>query len=125
MDELESLFACWIATISLSSPPPMNIAAFNIGLFETPDGYKAYLTGSKDYDPNDDDWACQEDYSPEQRYFELPPDFIFGKDWQEIEEGMVEMVKKFLVSAEGSENIFSTSQVVTVGFDDGVLIRVK
>ncbi len=126
MDELEQMFTDWIESISLSSPPPSNIKAFNIGLFETPNGYKAYLIGSKEYDPADDDWACQEDYSPTERYLELPASFVQGKDWQEVENGMVTMIKRYLGLAKDFENnIFTSSVVVTVGFDDGTLVRVN
>jgi hypothetical protein len=125
MNELESSFARWIEDMLLTSPPPSAITAFNIGLFESPNGYTAYVIGSEEYDPKNDDWACQEGYSPKQRYLELPPEFIVGKVWQEIEGEMVGLVKNFLCMSKDSDNILSTATVVTVGFDDGVLIRVK
>jgi hypothetical protein len=125
MDELEQVFTDWIKRISQSGPPPSDISAFNIGLFESPNGYTAYLIGSTEYDPADDDWACQGDYSPKEKYLELPSGFVHGKDWQEIEERMVKTVNRFLLLTNDSENILTKAPVITIGFDDGTLIRVK
>ena len=41
--------------IALSEPPSEEIVAFNIGLFESDNGYMAYLTGSKEFGSEDDD----------------------------------------------------------------------
>ena len=125
MDKLQQAFADWIEGVNGSRLPPSDIRAINVGLFETSSGYTAYLIGSKEYDASSDDWACHEDYSPEEKYLELPGSFVRGKEWQDIEEEMVETVKDFLQLTKDSENILTKTAIVTVGFDDGVLIRVK
>ena len=48
----------WLSNVSGSERPRTQIVAFNVGLFESPDGFVAYLIGSSAYDPVDDDWAC-------------------------------------------------------------------
>ena len=125
MDELDQMFTEWIKRIGRSSPPPPDISALNIGLFETPTGYAAYLIGLKKYDPTDDDWACQEDYSPNEKFLELPAEFVNGKGWQQVENDMLTVIARFLAINASSENVLTNAAVVTVGFDDGTLTRVK
>ncbi|MCJ8314226.1 MAG: hypothetical protein HRU38_18915 [Saccharospirillaceae bacterium] len=35
-----------------------DVVAINIGLIESTNGFQAYMIGSKVYDINDDEWAC-------------------------------------------------------------------
>lgn len=108
----------WIKKIS---DRPRKIKAINIGLFEGEKGYQAYLTGSYDYDPEDDDWACNEDYVPEQKYLELPDSH--GLEWEVIQNTVSEYISEII--EESSDTILNHVSVVTVGFDDGDLIRIK
>ena len=71
----------WLASSLVSFPPPDNIIAFNIGLFEVEDGFCAYLVGSPDFDDADDDWATSPSYKPE-FYFSLPRATYEFEDWQ-------------------------------------------
>lgn len=123
--ETPHAFAYWLDRIGRENPPSGEINAFNIGIFESPGGYTVYLIGSKEYDSQNDDWACQEDFTPRERYLELPLSFVSEKNWQQIEKGVIELVLKFLKSNEGSGHFLANADVVTVGFDDGVLVRVK
>ena len=117
--------ADWFDRIGRTSPPPGDIIAFNIGIFETSNGYTIYLAGSREYDPGNDDWACQEDYSPTERYFELSPSYVCGKDWQQLEKDVIALVKGFLGSKPSPETFLANAMVVTAGFDDGELTRIK
>ena len=125
MDELKLKFAAWIERVSLSSPPPSEISVFNVGLFETTSGYTAYLGGFKEYDSDDDDWACEADYFPKEKFLELPQSFVIGKDWESVEAGVVTMIKELLLSTQNAGNILTRATILTVGFDDGTLIRIK
>ena len=117
--------ADWFDRIGRTSPPPVGIVALNIGIFETPNGYTIYLTGSTEYDPNNDDWACREDYSPKERYFELPREFTDGKDWQEVEKDLQELIRNILSSDQFANNALAKTEIFAVGFDDGDLTRLK
>jgi hypothetical protein len=117
-------FAAWLRRVARSSPPPEGIAAYNFGLFESEGGYVAYLTGSREYDPEDDDWACREDYTPAERYVDLRGAFDEGATWREVQHGVVGMIKRFVESPEFSDSFLSGASAVTVGFDDGDLERV-
>ena len=117
-------FVAWLRRVAESSPPPAGIAAYNFGLFESRDGYVAYLTGSREYDPEDDDWACRQDFVPAEKYFDLSGAFDGGATWHEVLHNVVGMVKRFLGSPEFPGSFLSGASAVTVGFDDGDLERV-
>jgi hypothetical protein len=61
----------WIDGITKAENPDKTIVAYYFGLFETHDGYTIYLVGSKEYDSEDDDWACNNDFSPSEKYLPL------------------------------------------------------
>lgn len=98
-----------------------NIKAINIGLLQTDKGYSAYLIGSKEYDSDDDDWACNEDYVPSAKYLELP--LSKSLDWETLQEQVVEIIKNMIQSE--NKSILNYVANVTVGFDDGELVKVK
>ena len=66
---LEEKIEYWLDQMNVeTSCLPADIVAFNFGLFETENGYGIYLIGSKSYDEQDDDWACDIDFEPEDKY---------------------------------------------------------
>lgn len=115
----------WLRRVAAAEHPPESVAAYNIGLFETGHGeYSAYLVGGKRYDPSDSSWACEEAFTPKERYLALP----VGRsedEWQLVLERVVEAVRAFLSSGDGRETFLAKARAVTVGFDDGDLVRVK
>ena len=68
----EEKFNYWIDNVNLTENPPSDIIAYWFGLLETTVGYEIYLIGSKQYDKNDDDWACFNDFEPKEKYLEIP-----------------------------------------------------
>ena len=117
-------FVDWLRRANQLSPPPEEIAAYYFGLFESEGGYMAYLNGSREYDPDDDDWACHGDYVPAEKYFELRDSFAAGTDWREVQRGMVKLVRRFIESPDSSGSFLAGASAVAVGFDDGDLERV-
>src|SRR5712692_1087276 len=113
----------WLTEIAETESPLARIVAFNIGLFESEEGYTAYLSGSKDYDANNDDWACNEDFVPHNKYFKLRKSS--GKEWQQLESEVVDEVKDFLLSETAKKSFFTNAKAITVGFDDGELVKVN
>ncbi len=98
-----------------------DIAAINIGLIQTETDYQAYLIGSFEYDQDDDDWACNEDFVPSQKYLTLPNSAELS--WQDVQNQITQIVSQILLTH--SNNILTYSPVVTVGFDGAELIRIK
>ena len=112
----------WLIRISRSENPPSEIVAYNIGLFQTETGYRAYLSGATSFSDEDSDWACDETFTPSERYFAFPRD-LSNVDWDRALAVTVDAVKDFL--AENPASFLNTAKAVTVRFDDGDLERVK
>lgn len=116
----------WLVSVNQSDLPPKNIVAFNFGLFENPKGcYTTYLIGSRNFDPENDDWACNDDYTPIEKYLELSEHRSAEKDWQEVLRDMVDLLRRYTQSPEFPESFLANATAITVGFDDGDLERVK
>ncbi|QSX30648.1 hypothetical protein JYB88_03015 [Shewanella cyperi] len=116
---LENQLRSWLDTI-IERP---NVAAVNIGLIESPEGYAAYVIGANEYDPDNDDWACAEDFVPENKYckLEIAPE----EYWESVQQAVVEAIRILLDKAPTCPGLLLHVPVVTVGFDDGELVRVK
>ena len=113
----------WLRRVTLEENPPPNIVAYNIGLLETEDGYSAYLVGAERFDSTIGDWACNEAFTPKERYVPLP----IRRDemkWPEVLERVVEAARAYLSSSDAALSFFGRCEAVTVGFDDGDLVRV-
>ena len=118
--DVAAAFGAWLAEVEAESIP-QDIVAVNLGLFETTDGYTAYLAGSRDYDPEDDSWACQEHFVPKSKYFPLTSTFA-GLPWEEVQAAYHRLLASYLADHPLSQ--LHRLAAVTVGFDDGDLSRV-
>ncbi|AEF02789.1 hypothetical protein [Alteromonas naphthalenivorans] len=98
-----------------------DVIAINIGLFQSENGFQAYLVGSNEYDPEDDDWACNEDFVPTTKYIDLPCSQSIN--WESLQSDVVSIIKELLSS--NSSTILNHVPNVTVGFDDAELVSVK
>jgi hypothetical protein len=98
-----------------------DVVAINIGLLQSEKGFQAYLIGSNEYDPEDDDWACNEDFVPTSKYIDLS--YTQNANWESFQSDVVSIIKGILSS--NSSTILNHVPNVTVGFDDAELISVK
>ncbi len=114
---MKSEIEAWISNIN-DRP---DVAAINIGLLQTEADYQAYLISSFEYDSEDDDRACNEDYVPKQKYLILPNSAALH--WEQLQDQVIQIISEVLLS--NSSNILTHVPVVTVGFDDAELIKVK
>ena len=122
----ESMFTIisqWISELVETETLPEEIVALNFGLYETPKGYCIYLNGSEEYDEEDEDWACNNDYDPDENGF---MEMLIGDnvDWEYFLEGVKESLTWLLANNEGFKNWVGNRHVAT-GFDDGDLILLK
>ncbi|MFA4180761.1 hypothetical protein [Xylanibacter rodentium] len=125
IQNVETRIYDWLTAIDNKETVPSEITAFNIGIFEQDEGYSIYLTGSEEYDADGDDWACDVDFEPANKYLELSGPGIKAMEWQEFQDMIVKIVSDYLdTSANTSTSVFA-GRVVMVGFDDGQLVRVK
>lgn len=104
--------------------PPIEVIAFNFGIYESEAGYKIYFVGSFEYDENDDDWACIEMPTESHRYFDLPKELQI-KDSDEI----LTVCAKSLTELEKEGNLkidlLKNAIAITIGFDEGELIKIR
>jgi hypothetical protein len=122
MSQLLVGFAQWLDRIVESEVPDAKVVAFNIGLFESDRGYMAYLVGSESYSEEDADWACEEAFTPEERYFPLQGSW---EDWTHVLEAVVAATRDYLSTTQGARSFLGTARAVTAGFDDGDLVRIR
>lgn len=115
-----------VSALIAAEPIPPGIKAILFGICEVGSRPQVYLSGSPEYDPDDDDWACLTDGSwlPKGRYLDLPSIAALpAADWEAVEQSCIDLVKSCreelapLVGTAGG-------RPVAVGWDDGDLTAV-
>lgn len=109
----------WIISIDQEEKLPEGIKALNFGLFEP---YGIELIGAKEYDPNDNDWACEEDFVPNQR--ECPDIEVSGDiEWEDFLNTIVQILKELTIDLKDLDVL--KIEHITAGFCDGDLVVIK
>lgn len=121
---LTNLIKEWVLRVQRQDQPSSEIKAFNFGLIETEKGYTTYLIGAKSYSEEDDDWACEEDYVPSERYLVLPKDNV-PSGWSEVQATIAQVLVELLRDEALEGTFLSTAEFITTGFDDADLTKVK
>jgi hypothetical protein len=93
--------------------------AYNFNLYEHEKAFVIQLIGTKSFDTNDDDWACDEAFSSGEDLFELPHQIV-GADWRKGLEAARFLVESYLERSKRAEKL-KASRAVGVGFVDGDL----
>lgn len=116
----------WLNELFAKEKVPGHIIAFNFGLYESNEGIQLYITGSSEWDMEDDDWACNNNYFPQNRY----PDITFYKNLDILWErnfylglflaisSSIFFANTYLISQPAK---FPNRIVLATGFDDGDL----
>jgi shikimate kinase len=120
-ENVKQVMKAWILRITEVDKMPEKIEGLYFGIFEGAHQYQVNLTGSYFYDPEDDDWACEEDFVPQERYcpgigLEL------SYHWEEILSGMVSVLGE-IVAELTSLPLFQVKHITT-GFDDGEIVAI-
>ena len=115
----------WLHNIEkLDGKPPVEVIAYNLGLFKSDMGFMMYLVGAFEYSEEDDDWACIKPPSKSYRYLKFPNE-IQTKTWEKILEYSENVLKELELSGALNNTFLSNAKAITTGFDDGDLIRVR
>lgn len=109
-------FNIWLEK-QLMGPIPDDVVAFNFNLFEceTENQFDVQLIGCKEYDLEDDDWACAPDYSSGEDLYHFSAD-----GWEKALESFIALVNEYLQSC-GTPNQFTAAECISAGFVDGDL----
>lgn len=118
-DEFFSSYETWVKSVVSNKSNKESIEALNIGIFEQDNGFVLYLIGSSEYDKDDFNWACNQDYVPINKYFPIKDRYINGLDWKAFYELVLKISSEIL--EKNSSLIMKSVNVVTTGFDDGDL----
>jgi len=123
-DEIKRLVNFWINRIDDKEQIPQSVKAFNFGIIETESDYQVYLVGTKSYDTNNDDWACEEVFIPKERYLSLGVDSKKW-NWEEIQSIVKTGIEQFIETRISPLTFVHSAEYLTIGFDDGELERIK
>ena len=118
-ENVKSIVKEWILKINENEEIEEDIIAINFGIFEP---YGIELIGSKEYDSEDDDWACEGDFVPiERTCAELNIDSEI--EWEEVLDNMVEILTE--LADELNDIDLLKVQHITTGFCDGDLVVIR
>lgn len=121
-----SEFEDWLDSLFMHELYEDTIRAFNFGLFESEGQIQLYLSGSSEWDHQNDDWASNNDYFPEVRYPSI-------KIYQYLNDLMKENYYLGLFATISTTIIYANSYItakpsnfpidvtLATGFDDGDL----
>jgi len=101
---------------------PEDIIAFNVNIYESP--FKIEIVGSSEFDPDDEDWACNEDWVPKKREISVS-DSLFGSSWEDAQENIKSMAKSYIESNMKNVHKVKSAKAFAVGFVDGNLDYVQ
>ena len=106
----------WIEK-QLSGHIPSDVRAYNFNLYESEidNQFDVQLIGCKEYDLDNDDWACNPDYSSGENFYHFTAD-----GWEQALESFIVSVKEYLETCNLS-NKLKAAKYITAGFVDGDL----
>ena len=106
----------------LSVEIPAHLIAFSINVYESP--FFVEIVGSNEFDAEDEDWACNEDWIPKVRCIEVSND-LFGSSWEVAEQNIVNMARGYFKSDYANVDKLKQAKAFAVGFVDGNLNLIK
>ena len=114
-------FIDWIDR-QLNEEIPSQIVAFNINIYQLP--FNIEIVGSREFNPEDEDWVCNEDWVPENRIIAVSSS-IFGSSWEKAQENILVMAKQYIQSTSKNAYKLKKAKAFAVGFVDGNLSYVE
>lgn len=121
---IEEKFENWLKRINKEENINPSIIGFYFGLFKSEDSYIMYLTGSKSFSKENEDWAAETNFEPKSKYFDLGKKFSKNKEWEEILKYSENLINNYIHSEKFQTSILSKAIAIATGFDDGNLIIV-
>ena len=109
-------FEAWLDRF-LEKGLPENIVAVNFNLYECDEEteFDVQLIGSSEYDEDDPDWACSDEFSTGEDVLAVTAD-----GWEKCQSKCAALVRRYLRGGKYAEALNDLA-AVTVGFVDGDL----
>lgn len=120
---LYETFTDWMRRIGEGNRPGPEITMLRIGLFQG-EHHFMYLSGSKVYDEHDQDWACTEDYTPDNERYQPMPEHYDEAHWKVILEVTEAIIRQYLASPHYPGSVLAQASILTMSFDDGDMHRI-
>ena len=120
---VESRITAWLNLID--TPAPSEIIALNVGIFETASGYLLYMIGTNSYDANNDDWACNEQFASDEKYFEISRSYLEDMDEEEFQDVVKNVLEVYTEDKMQNPSSLFYNKIITLGFDEGTLVRIR
>lgn len=95
----------------------LDAKAFNFNIYENKKDFSVEFVATSSFDPDDEDWACDEIYASRNDNNEF---YFDASDWESAEEKVQELITEYLKNGEYSHKLKSV-QAVACGFVDGDL----
>lgn len=115
----------WLNQIEkIDGKPPIEVIAFNIGIYESENGFELYLVGGFEYDEYDDDWACIEMPDERHRYMTLPTE-LSKLGWEDVLKNVANSLNELEKEGKFKTTILKNAEAITTGFDDGELVKIR
>lgn len=111
----------WLQKLSQDNIDDNGIIALYFGIYETETGFCLYLIGSKEYDADDDDWACSVDFEPQGNYLSIDSTM----DWEQFLNTVSDIIEECINALLINRTKLFSNKIICVGFDDGQIIRIK
>ncbi len=122
---MKDLLLKWLQTIEKHDGiPPEEVIAFNIGMYECDSGYMMYLVGGFEYSADNDDWACLDVPTSDYRHL-LLPDELQSQTLDSVVEYCASIFKELEVEGTLATTLVKNALAITIGFDDGDLIKIR
>jgi hypothetical protein len=115
-------FEKW-ADSALAAPIPVAVVAFSFNIAETYDAFVVELVGSSEFDAEDSDWACEEEFAFREPLYPLPHSEV-GSKWEPVLGQIRDLVAKYVAESTKGGSILRRARGVGVGFVDGELLLV-
>ncbi len=115
----------WLALIEEKDGiPPAEVVVFNLGIYESDEGYVMYLVGGFEYTEENDGWATLEMPKNDYRYL-LLPEHVQNKPMPLVLEYCKNTLKELEEDGTFRKNILQNATALTTGFDDGELFKIR
>jgi hypothetical protein len=118
----QEIFNEWLDDILKSEKPSDDIIAYYFGILESTEGFMTYLIGSAEFTDDDDGWACNDDFTPRNKYLNLGND---PNDWEKVLEEVKSLVLNYIKLPQFKDSFLDKSIAIATGFDDGDLCKLK
>lgn len=114
---LEKIICDWLSRV-LCEPTNDSTVAYCVNLYDSP--FRADIVGLARFDAQDEDWACEEVWSPRDRSIDLPEKYA-ALPWEERLDLCTDILRRFISSTGPGARILREADAVAVGFVDGNL----